>query len=167
MTTRPIEPTSGLEPDQHRLSEEEVDVRELRAEDLDRLVRIDSQATGQDRRGYYEKRLKTALEESGIRVSLAAEVDGTVVGYVIGRVYHGEYGRTESFATIDTIGVSPRFRHRGVGHALLTQLRRNLSALRIERVQTEVEWDQWELLRFLQHVGFRPAPRLALELPLE
>lgn len=167
MTTRPIDPAAGLEHDQDWLPEEEIAVRELRADDLDRLVRIDSQATGEDRRGYYEKRLKTALEESGIRVSLAAEVDGTVVGYVIGRVYHGEYGRTESFATIDTIGVSPRFRHRGIGHALLSQLRRNLSALRIERVQTEVEWDQWELLRFLQHVGFRPAPRLALELPLE
>lgn len=167
MTTR--DPAAGMDPgiEQEWMPEEQITVRELRADDLDRLVRIDSQATGQDRRGYYEKRLRTALEESGIRVSLAAEVDGTVVGYVIGRVYHGEYGHTESFATIDTIGVSPRFRHRGIGHALLSQLRRNLSALRIERVQTEVEWDQWELLRFLQHVGFRPAPRLALELPLE
>lgn len=160
---------AGADPgiDQEWLPEDQITVRELRADDLDRLVRIDSQATGQDRRGYYEKRLHTALEESGIRVSLAAEVDGTVVGYVIGRVYHGEYGHTESFATIDTIGVSPRFRHRGVGHALFSQLRRNLAALRIERVQTDVEWDQWDLLRFLQHVGFRPAPRLALELPLQ
>jgi len=149
------------------LPDEAITVRELRPEDLDRLVKIDSHATGMERRGYYQKRLETALEESGIRVSLAAEVDGTLVGFVIGRVYHGEYGRTESFATIDSIGVSPRVRHRGVGHALLTQLRRNLGALRVERVQTEVEWDDWELLRFLQHVGFRPAPRLALEMPLE
>jgi ribosomal protein S18 acetylase RimI-like enzyme len=149
------------------LAEETVCVRELRQTDIDRLVTIDRHATGSDRRGYYEKRLQTALEESGIRVSLAAEVDGSLIGFVIGRVYHGEYGHTESFATIDSIGVDPAFRKRGVGHALLTQLRRNLGALRVESIQTEVEWDQWELLRFLQDVGFRPAPRLALELTLE
>ena len=167
MSTRQIDLDPDASGSDDRIPTEGITVRELRQGDLDRLVKIDSHATGQERRGYYEQRLKTALEESGIRVSLAAEVDGTLVGFVIGRVYHGEYGRTESYATIDTIGVSPRFRHRGIGHALLTQLRRNLGALRIERVQTEVEWDDWELLRFLQHVGFRPAPRLALEMPLE
>ena len=37
----------------------------------------------------------------------------------------------------------------------------------LERIQTEVEWDDWNLLRFLQHIGFRPGSRLSLELPLE
>lgn len=144
----------------------DVTVRELVPEDLDRLVRIDRHATGHDRRDFYAKRLQMALQETGIRVSLAAEVDGTLVGFVLGRVFHGEYGRTESLATIDSIGVDPAFRTQGIGHALLEQLRRNLTALRIERVETTVDWDQWELLRFLQGIGFRPAPRLALELPL-
>ena len=138
-------------------------VRQLRAGDLDDVVRIDTHSTGQDRRGFYQRRLQTALEESGILVSLAAELDGMFVGFVLGRVYHGEYGRTESFATLDTIGVDPAFRGRGVGHALLDQLVRNLTALRVERLQTEVEWDQWDLLRFLHDVDFQPAPRMALE----
>ena len=142
---------------------DEFTVRELRAADLDDVVRIDTHSTGHDRRGYYERRLRTALEESGIRVSLAAELDGMFVGFVLGRVYHGEYGRTDSFATLDTIGVDPAFRGRGVGHALLDQLVRNLTALRVERLQTEVEWDQWDLLEFLHDVEFRPAPRMALE----
>lgn len=141
-------------------------VRDLREGDLDRLVRIDRHATGADRRGYYEKRLQTALQESGIKVSLAAEVDGTVVGFVIGRVYHGEYGRTDTFATIDSIGVDPASRGQGVGRALMEQLVRNLRGLRVERVQTEVDWDQWDLLRFLHDVGFQPAPRMSLELTL-
>jgi hypothetical protein len=78
-----------------------ITVRELRADDLNRLVRIDRDATGEDRRGYYEQRIETALRESGIRVSLAAEIDGLVVGFVIGRVYHGEYGHMDTFA-VDT-----------------------------------------------------------------
>lgn len=143
-----------------------VTVRELRAGDLDRLIAIDRHSTGADRRGYYEQRLKTALQESGVRVSLAAEVDGVLVGFVLGRVYHGEYGRTDTFATIDTIGVDPTNRGHGVGRAMLEQLVRNLRGLRVERVQTEVEWAQWELLRFLHDVGFVPAPRMSLELKL-
>ncbi len=143
-----------------------ITVRELRVEDLGRLVRIDRAATGVDRRGYYETRIDTALRESGIRVSLAAEIDDLVVGFVIGRVYHGEYGHMDTYATIDSIGVDPEFRGRRVAHAMLDQLIHNLRGLRVEHIQTEVDWDQWDLLGFLRDVGFRPAPRIALEYPL-
>jgi len=159
-----IEPELDLEPG--TFANDDVVVRELRADDLDRLVTIDKHATGVDRRGYYEKRLQTALQESGVRVSLAAEIDGSLVGFVIGRVYHGEYGRTDTFATIDSIGVDPAYRGRGVGTAMMEQLVRNLRGLRVERIQTEVDWDQWDLLRFLHDAGFQPAPRLALEMEL-
>lgn len=154
---RDLETEPGIDEDDGVL------VRALAADDLDAVVRIDRNITGGDRRGYYGQRIRTALEESGIRVSLVAEVDGVVAGFVLGRVYHGEYGRTESFASLDTVGVDPGYRGRGVGRALLRQLLRNLRALRIERLQTEVEWDHWELLRFLRESGFQPAPRLSLE----
>lgn len=156
-----------LAPPGEPLADEDVIVRDLRADDLDRIVRIDRHATGHERRDYYQRRLQMALTESGIRVSLAADVDGSLVGFLLGRVFHGEYGRTESVAIIDSIGVDPAFRSRGVGHALLAQLRRNLTALRVERVETTVDWDAWELLRFLQASGFRPAPRLALEMQMQ
>ncbi len=135
-------------------------------QDLDDMVRIDRHETGQERRGYYRRRLKTVLEESGIRVSLAAEIDGLFVGFVLGRVYHGEFGHTDSFASLDSIGVDPGFRSQGVGHALLHQLLTNLRALHIESLQTEVDWDDWDLLRFFKRTGFEPAPRLSLEMRL-
>ena len=42
----------------------------------------------------------------------------------------------------------------------------DLSALRVDFVRTEADWSQWPLLSFLSSVGFRPAQRLCLELPL-
>ncbi len=62
--------------------------------------------------------------------------------------------------------VDPAVRGHGVGTALFDQLARNLRALGIHRLRTEVGWDEHELNRFLGHRGFVPAPRLVLELPL-
>ena len=58
-------------------------------------------------------------------------------------------------------------RGKHVGEALMRQLTMNLRALGIDRVETQVDWDQLDLIGFFQHAGFRPAPRLCLELPLE
>ena len=49
---------------------------------------------------------------------------------------------------------------------LIEQLLLNLSALRIERVRTEVAWDEHELMAFFARAGFAPAPRLVLERPV-
>jgi GNAT superfamily N-acetyltransferase len=60
--------------------------------------------------------------------------------------------------------VDPGFGGRGIARALLDQLLLNLSALRIERLRTEVAWTEFELIGFFAHSGFAPAPRLVLEL---
>ena len=64
---------------------------------------------------------------------------------------------------IDSIGVDPPSRGQHVGQALLRQLLINLQALRVERVQTEVDWNQIDLLHFMHRNGFDPAPRVCLE----
>ena len=61
----------------------------------------------------------------------------------------------------------PEYRGRKVGTALLRQLSMNLRALGIETVETLVEWNDWDLLRFLESRGFRPSPRVSLSCRLE
>ena len=56
---------------------------------------------------------------------------------------------------------------RGVGRALLAQLRQNLGALRIGTLRTEVEWDDADLMNFFRREGFRPASRMCLDLALD
>lgn len=138
-------------------------VRPLAAKDLDRLVRIDQKLTGRTRRAWYEGRLKRALAETDINVSLGAEEGGFLVGALLASVHFGEYGIPEPVAVLDTILVDPECRGRGIGQALLSQLLKNLEGLRIERVRTEVAWDESELVGFLGKSGFRPVPRLVLE----
>ncbi|MCK6506658.1 GNAT family N-acetyltransferase [Myxococcota bacterium] len=138
-------------------------IRTLTAGDLDRLVAIDERHTGRRRATWFQARLSRALQDSAVRVSLGAEVDGTLVGAVLGEVQYGEYGVAEPVAVLDTLLVDPTFAGQGIGATLLEHLSRNLRALNIERIRTEVAWDQQHILAFLAHSGFVPAQRLVLE----
>jgi len=140
-----------------------VTVRELRAADIAAIVRIDRASTGRARQEYYDAKVRAVLTEPKLRTSLVAELDGHVVGFLLARVHYGEFGRAEPVAVIDSLGVDPSYRKRHVGHALMRQLTMNLSALRVERVETQVDGSQLDLLAFLANAGFRPAPRVCLE----
>lgn len=142
-------------------------VRNLRPRDLDRVVDVDRRNTGREREQYFKVKLAQALADTGIQVSLAAELDGAFVGFLLARVYYGEFGAVDRSAVLDTIGVHPRFHGRGVGHALLRQLRANLAGLGIAALRTEVSWQDQALLTFFHREGFLPAPRLCLDLDLE
>lgn len=142
-------------------------VRSLRSDDLSRIVAIDRHHTGRARAAWYQGRLKRALGESDLNISRGAELEGgTLVGAVLGSLHYGEFGQPEPLAVLDTLLVDPAFAGKGVGRAMMEQLRRNLAALRIERVRTEVAWNEQALIGFMAREGFVPAPRLVLELDL-
>ncbi len=148
--------------DMDALSRDLVPCRSLKSDDLAAIIKIDSKIMGSDRTAYYERKLDEILEESGIRVSLVAELDDHVVGFIMARVDFGEFGKTEPAAIIDTMGVDPDYAGKNVGSALLSQLMANLTVLRADRVRTEVESKQLSLMAFLQNNGFLPAQILSL-----
>lgn len=143
------------------LSRDLVPVRSLKVEDLPAIIGLDRRITGRDRTAYYKRKVNEALNESGIRVSLVAEIGGQFAGFAMARVDFGEFGRANPAAVIDTIGIDPAFAHRGVGRALLSQLLANLASLRVEVVRTQLDWGQIDLLAFLKSCGFRPSQRLS------
>lgn len=145
---------------------EEVVVRGLRPEDLEAVVALDAQIVGRRREEYFRIKLQQNLVETGIKVSLAAELDGSFAGFLLARVYYGEFGALEPTAALESLGVRPNLGHRSVGSALLAQLWRNLRALHVAQLRTEVEWENQALLHFFHREGFRPAPRFCLELDL-
>ncbi len=137
------------------------DVQAMRPEDLPQILRIDRQLTGRDRQTYIAEKLGEAMDDSAIRVSLTARLDGAIVGFLMARADLGDFGRTEPVAVLDTIGVDPDYVHRGIGHALVSQLFANLAALHIDRVETVVAPADLPLLGFLHSTGFKPSQRLA------
>jgi len=154
-------------PDFGPLARDRIPVRTMAEGDLRALIAIDRRVTGYDRSLYFQRKLAEALHESDVRVSLVAEQDGAPVGFIMARVDFGEFGRLEPTAVMDTVGVDPDYRGRGVGHALLSQLLINLMTLRVERIRTEIDWHDRELLTFLDHCGFHPSRQLCFEHALE
>ena len=142
-------------------------VRGLKPADLEAVIALDARIVGRRREEFFRIKLQQNLQETGIKVSLAGEVDGIFAGFLLARVYYGEFGTMEPVAVLDTIGVHPDFRGRGVGAALMRQLQVNLHALGVGTLRTEVGWDEQGLLRFFHDAGFRPAPRFCLDLALK
>jgi ribosomal protein S18 acetylase RimI-like enzyme len=144
----------------------EIVVRGLIPDDLEAVVAIDAKSTGRRRDEYFRIKLKQNLSETGIKVSLAAEADGLFRGFLLARVYYGEFGNVEPVAVLDTLGVHPDTRRLGIGQALMEQLLVNLAGLGVATLRTEVAWEDMALLGFFQRQRFRPAARICLELPI-
>jgi GNAT superfamily N-acetyltransferase len=142
------------------LARDRCDVRSLRPEDVGDLIRIDRRLTGRNRNAYIARQVEEALHDSAVRISLVAYCDGAAVGYLAAKVDFGDVGRTEPTAIIDTLAVDPDRVGSGIGTALVSQLLVNLTALRVERIETEVARDGLDLLAFFYRLGFAPSSRL-------
>ncbi|HWP89692.1 MAG TPA: GNAT family N-acetyltransferase, partial [Burkholderiales bacterium] len=118
---------------------------------------------GRKREAYIRELVDEAMSDSAVRVSLVARVDGIAAGFVMARADFGDYGRVEPVAVLDIIGVDPDFGHRGLGHALLSQLFANLQALGVERVETVAARENFGLLGFFYDAGFEQSQRLSFE----
>ena len=137
-------------------------VRPLTGEDLVSVDRIDARLTGLDRSAFYAAKFRETINESGIRVSMVAEDDGIVTGFIMARADYGEFDKVNKSAVLDAIGVHPVYSGSGIGHALLSQLLTDLSSLQVESVRTKVEHENFGLRNFLTRRGFKPSQRLLL-----
>jgi predicted N-acetyltransferase YhbS len=145
------------------VEEKEIPVRSMAGGDLEAIVRLDQKITGRDRSAYLRRKADEVLNQSKLRISLVAEAEGQLVGFLMARVDFGEFGRMEPIAVLDTIGVTPAFSGQRIGRALVEQLLRNLGSLKADRVVTEVEWGHLPLLGFLGKMGFGHSQRLAFD----
>lgn len=138
-----------------------VKIRALDYKDLDDIVEIEKTILGKDRRKYWLMKIELTEERSPM-ASLVAEVDGKVVGFIIGEVAGWEYGVPDTVAWIDTIGVHPDFQKKGIATMLFQKLTENLRKVGINTIYTFVEWRSWDLLRFFARMGFQKGDMIHL-----
>jgi len=147
------------------MNESAIKIRLMKAEDFDAVVGIDEKVLKASRPDYYEMKFEKLFgSKDYVPASLVAEEeDGTVVGFVMGELYMGEYGIFQEKATLDTIGVDPDHQHRGIGERLINEFMDHLKKLGVEKLHTLVDWNDARLIHFFSTNKFSPSKTINLE----
>lgn len=147
------------------MDERKISIRLMKADDFDDVVGIDEKVLEEPRPEYYKTKFEKLFDSSYyLPVSFVAETeDGTVVGFVMGELYMGEYGISQEEATLDTIGVAPSFQHMGVGEQLIGEFMDHLKTMGVQRVNTLVGWNDSKLIHFFSANHFVPSKTINLE----
>jgi len=106
------------------------------------------------------------MNHKSSQISLVAEVEGEVVGFILGDVSGWEFGVPETIGWIDTIGVDPIYQKKGLATALAHELIKNLKAFEVKTIYTLVSWNDWDLLQFFHAMGFTRGDMINLELKI-
>ncbi|MEW5910619.1 MAG: GNAT family N-acetyltransferase [Thermodesulfobacteriota bacterium] len=147
------------------MNESTIKIRLMKAEDFDAVVGIDNKVLMTSRPEYYEMKFEKLFKSKDyLPVSLVAEEeDGTVVGFVMGELYMGQYGIFQEEATLDTIGVDPAFQHKGIGEQLINEFVDHLKKVGVRKINTLVAWNDPKLIHFFSTNKFIPSKTINLE----
>ena len=142
-------------------------IRRLSRADLADVTRIDAHHTGLRKPAYWKRVLGEFLARRGERerVGLAAEVEGRLVGYLLGEVRAFEFG-SEPCGWVFAVGVDPARLRRGLAAALLDEACRAFRARGVFTVRTMVRRNDVPVLAFFRAAGFSGGSYVQLELDL-
>jgi len=144
-----------------------LDIRPLTIGDLDAIVEIDRRVLGMVRRDFWRNKIELPNSRYPL-LGLVAELEGKVIGFIVGEVSGWEFGIPETVGWISTIGVDPDYQHKGVARKLGQAFIKNLKAIGVSVVYTLVNWSDWDLLKFFRAMGFtRGGEMINLELKIE
>lgn len=129
-------------------------VRMMTKEDLDSIIEIDTKVLGESRRDYWTMKIVKQAESRPPDGSLVSEIDGKVVGFILGEVSGWEFKVPNNIGWIDTIGIDPDYQNRGIAKILATSLIANLKSYGVDTIYTLVNWNDWDLLQFFHAMGF-------------
>ena len=141
------------------MNERTIKIRLMKSDDFDAVVGIDNKVLKASRPEYYETKFEKLFNSKDyLPTSLVAEKeDGTVVGFVMGELFMGEYGIFQEEATLDTIGVDPSYQHKGIGENLINEFTDHLRALGVQKINTLVDRNDSKLMHFFGANQFSPS----------
>ena len=140
-------------------------IRPLDELDIESIVRIDERISGIDRPAFWEQRVGYYLRRDP-GASQVAEVDGHVVGFMLGELRAGEFGLEEPSGWIERFGIDPERRGKDLGKLMFEAMRRHFQSEGALTVRTRVDQRDAAVSGCLGALGFAPSPLQALEMKL-
>jgi ribosomal protein S18 acetylase RimI-like enzyme len=127
-------------------------VRSMVDEDITAVLEIDRKITGKERAITYRDLVDSYIG-GDLGLSCVAEIEGRVVGFVMGRVSYSESPVVES-GRIQILGVDPQYWRRGAGALLVQGFMDQCRNKSVNLVHMSVNSRDDKLQAFLQHIGF-------------
>ena len=142
-------------------------IRPVRRGDLDAVIAIDSQVTGLQKVDYWRSvyRRYGDAARPGARF-LVAELEGEVVGFVIGEVRDWEFGAPPC-GWVFAIDVRPDARLTGIGSRLLQSICAVFRRAGVRKVRTMLASDNTLILSFFRSQGMMAGRLIPLEMDIE
>jgi GNAT superfamily N-acetyltransferase len=146
-----------------------VKIRPLSLDNIKDIVRIEKRIEeklgiiNEERMEYLKEATRYNIERSDPMMSLGAELDENIVGFIIGEIRIWEFGIGEKTGWIRILGVDPDFQRRGIGRKLGEALLEHFERRGIKRVRTMAEWYTGDLISFFKSLGFNMLNMIPLE----
>jgi ribosomal protein S18 acetylase RimI-like enzyme len=133
---------------------DKLSIRRLCKDDLDAIIEIDTKVLGEKRRDYWVTKIINQADTRPPDASLVAEIDGKVVGFILGEISGWEFKVPNNIGWVDTIGIDPDYQNRGIAKVLTNAVIENLKRYGVDTIYTLVNWNDWDLLQFFHAMGF-------------
>lgn len=140
---------------------EQLTIRDMRKEDIETIVDIDRRIVGKARAVSWQNQVETYLGSVPFKC-LVGEIEGDVVGFLLGDIRGWELGMTPT-GWLEVIGVSPEHQGNGIGRKLVAAFMDYCRSSRVKSVHALVRADDKRLTHFLEAAGFRRGNLLDLE----
>ena len=146
----------------------QMSIRPLTLNDLDAIVEIDRKVLGKPRQDFWKQRMELINTTRYPHSCLVAELEGKVIGFILGEVSGWEFGVPDTIGWVNTIGVDSAYQHRGVAKRVGEEFIQNVKEIGVSLVYTLVNWNDWALLKFFRAMGFaRGGDMINLELKID
>jgi GNAT superfamily N-acetyltransferase len=146
-----------------------VTIRFLGMDDLDTILGIQEKIIREQKSNSLDKlaSLKDTtvyrLQNGDPMLNLGAEIDGKLVGFILGEVRRWEFGRGEMAGWILILGIDQEYQGVGVGRKLGDTILDHFRKKNVEKVRTLVEWYEGDLISYFKSLGFNFLNMLPLE----
>ncbi len=148
-------------------------IRLLTMDDIDEILRIEERIEkarnfrSSKRMGYLKETAGYHLTQGDPLMSLGAEIEGKLVGFIFAEIRLWEFGRGEKTGWIKVLGIDPEYQGRGVGHKLGETLLEHFKRKKIKKVRTLVDWFEGDLISYFKSLGFDILNMIPLEKELK
>lgn len=133
--------------------EREIKIRRMTEEDIPQVRAIDESLAGLERAPSWQVGADIEMAVYRPALSFVAELEGNIVGFVLGDIRGAEYGKDVS-GWIDMVGVDPRHQHMGVGRRLVETFYGMCQQNKVN-VEVVIREDDERLKGFFTSMGFR------------